>query len=159
MPVILKVGDNNRMISDILKKENVQILDGVSSWQEAIYVSTRNLVEKGYVTNKYPQKIIELTKKYGAYYVLGPDVALVHARPEDGVIHKQLAITLFRRPVKFEGKEDKVRLIIALAAEDSQSHLEVLQQIAEILSDTKKLQSVIKADNADNLYEEFVNAN
>jgi mannitol/fructose-specific phosphotransferase system IIA component (Ntr-type) len=154
----LKVGDDNRMISDILKKENVQILDSVSSWQEAIYVSTKNLVEKGYVTKNYPQKIIELTKKYGAYYVLGPDVALVHARPEDGVIHKQLAITLLKKPVKFDGKEDTVRLIIALAAEDSQSHLKVLKQIAEILSDSKKLQSIIKADDADNLYERFVNA-
>lgn len=144
------------MISDILKKENVQILDSVSSWQEAIYVSTKNLVEQGYVTENYPRKIIELTEKYGAYYVLGPDVALVHARPEDGVIHKQLAITLLRKPIKFEGKEDTVRLIITLAAEDSQSHLKVLQQIAEIISDSKQLQSFLKINDAESLYKKFI---
>ena len=92
----------------------------------------------------------------GAYYVLCPDVALVHARPEDGVIHKQLAITLVKAPITFKGKEDTVRLIITLAAEDSQSHLEVLQQIAEILTDEKRIQSFMKMNDVDSLYYEFV---
>ena len=146
------------MISDILKKENVQVLDSVSNWQEAIYVSTKNLIDQGYITENYPKKIIELTEKYGAYYVLGPDVALVHARPEDGVIHKQLAITLLRKPVKFEGKDYTVRLIITLAAEDSQSHLNVLQQIAEIISDSRRLQSFMDIKDRDSLYENFISA-
>lgn len=145
------------MISDMLKKENVQILDSVSNWQEAIYISTKNLVEQRYITKNYPKTIIELTEKYGAYYVLCPDVALVHARPEDGVIHKQLAITLIKQPVKFKGKEDTVRLIITLAAEDSESHLKVLQHIAEILSDEKRIESIIQIKDVDNLYKEFIN--
>jgi PTS system ascorbate-specific IIA component len=146
------------MISDMLQKKNVQILDSVTDWQEVIYISTKNLVEQGYITENYPKKIIELTEKHGAYYVLCPDVALLHARPEDGVIHKQLSVTLVKEPVKFKGKKDKVRLIITLAAEDSQSHLEVLQQIAEIISDEKRIQSLTEVTDAESLYEEFVSA-
>lgn len=144
------------MISDMLQKKNVEILDSVSDWQEAIYKSTKNLIDQGYITENYPKVIIELTEKYGAYYVLCPDVALVHARPEDGVIHKQLAVTLVKKPVTFMGKEDTVRLIIILAAEDSESHLEALQQIAEIISDEKQVKSLVEMKDADSLYEEFI---
>lgn len=144
------------MISDMLQKKNVQILDSVSDWQEAICISTKNLIEQGYITENYPKTIIELTEKHGAYYVLCPDVALVHARPEDGVIHKQLALTLVKAPITFKGKEDTVRLIITLAAEDSESHLEVLQQIAKILSDEKRIQSLMEMKDVDSLFEEFV---
>lgn len=40
------------MILDMLK-ENVQILDHVDDWKEAITVSLRSLEEQGYVTPDY----------------------------------------------------------------------------------------------------------
>jgi ascorbate PTS system EIIA or EIIAB component len=146
----------NKMISNMLLKENVQILDRVTDWQEVIYLSTINLIEQGYITENYPKKIIELTEKHGAYYVLCPDVALLHARPEDGVIQKQLAVTLVKEPVAFKGKKDKVRLVITMAAEDSQSHLAVLQQLAEIISNEKRLKSLTGKNDPESLYKEFV---
>lgn len=144
------------MISDMLQKKNVQIIDNISSWQEAVYSSTKNLIEQGYITEDYPRKIIELTEKHGAYYVLCPDVALIHARPEDGVIHKQLAVTLLKEPVAFKGKKDLVRLIITLAAEDSNSHIEVLKHLADLLADEKRIQSFLKINDVNKLYEEFI---
>jgi PTS system ascorbate-specific IIA component len=153
--MLLKDGEH-AMISDMLQKKNVQILESVSDWQEAIDISTQALIEQGYITANYPKAIIELTEKYGAYYVLCPDVALIHARPEDGVIHKQLAVTLVKKPVKFKGKEDQVRLLITLAAEDSESHLRVLQHIAEILSDQQRIASFMKIEDTDHLYQKFI---
>ena len=41
------------MILDMLKKENVQILDHVDDWKEAITVSLRSLEEQGYVCLLY----------------------------------------------------------------------------------------------------------
>lgn len=144
------------MISDLLQLKNVQILDSVTDWQEGVYLSTKNLIEQGYITENYPKTIIELTEKHGAYYVLCPEVALLHARPEDGVIHKQVAITLLREPVTFKGKKDHVRLLITIAAEDSQSHLGVLKQIAEMISDENRIKFLIEINDAQSLYEEFV---
>jgi ascorbate PTS system EIIA or EIIAB component len=144
------------MISDMLQKENVQILDCVTDWQEVVYISTKNLIDQGYITGNYPKKIIELTEKHGAYYVLCPDVALLHARPEDGVIRRQLSVTVVKEPVTFKGKSDSVRLIITIAAEDSQSHLGALQKIAEIISNEDRIKSLIGINDAEKLYEEFV---
>jgi ascorbate PTS system EIIA or EIIAB component len=144
------------MILDMLQKENVQILDSVTDWQEVVYISTKNLIEQGYITEKYPEKIIELTEKHGAYYVLCPDVALLHARPEDGVIRRQLSVTLVKEPITFKGKKDTVRLIVTIAAEDSESHLGALQKIAEIISNEERIKSLVGINDAEKLYAEFV---
>ena len=69
------------MILDMLKKENVQILDHVDDWKEAITVSLRSLEEQGYVTQDYAKGIIDITNEMGPYYVLTDDVALIHGRP------------------------------------------------------------------------------
>lgn len=96
------------MILDMLKKENVQILDHVDDWKEAITVSLRSLEEQGYVTPDYAKGIIDITNEMGPYYVLTDDVALIHGRPETGVLKKQLAVTVLRKPIKFseDGKLD-----------------------------------------------------
>ena len=37
------------MIADMLKKENIQIIDSIPDWREAIRVSVQPLVDTGYV--------------------------------------------------------------------------------------------------------------
>ncbi|NBK92653.1 PTS sugar transporter subunit IIA [bacterium 1XD21-13] len=144
------------MITEMLKPENVRIVTEACDWERAIEISTQALVDQGYITEQYPKTIIETTKKHGAYYVLCPDVALAHARPEDGVVKKQLALTLFRHPICFPNKKDTVRLIITLAAEDSNSHLDVLAQLAELLNDDSRIKLCVNMDSTEKLYEEFV---
>ena len=53
------------MILDMLKQENVQILDSVSNWEEAIIVSLQSLVEQGYVTEECGKSIIQITHEMG----------------------------------------------------------------------------------------------
>lgn len=144
------------MITEMLKLENVRIIEEACDWEKAIHISMESLLKQGYITEEYPKTIIETTKKHGAYYVLCPDVALAHSRPEDGVIKKQLALTLFRHPITFPNKKDKVRLIIALAAEDSNSHLDVLAQLAELLNDDSRIQHCVNMNSPEELFQEFV---
>ena len=46
------------MISEMLKRENVIILDRVKDWKQAIYVSLEPLVRGGYVESRYAEEII-----------------------------------------------------------------------------------------------------
>jgi len=141
------------MIKDMLKRENVRLVESVKSWEDAIILSTQSLLDQGYITQQYPDKIIELTKKYGPYYALAPFLALVHARPEDGVIKKQLAVILLHNPVNFKGDTTPIRLLITLAAENSESHLDVLRQLGELLSDENVLKQLLNATSEEMLYD------
>ena len=93
-----------KQIYDMLKLENIKILPGVKDWKEAIYTAVKPLVDGGYCEARYSDEIIKNTEKLGPYYVLCENVALVHGSTEQGVIKRQIAITLLKEPVKF--KED-----------------------------------------------------
>lgn len=144
------------MLIKLLKRENVKIFDSVSDWEEAIFLATKGLIEQGFVTSDYPQKIIELTKEYGAYYILAPNIALIHARPEDGVIDNQIAITLLRKPVFFDGNGRSAKLLITLAAKNSKDHLEALKSIGELIMDKKRVIHVLNSRNEKVLFNEFI---
>lgn len=143
-------------VTEFLKKENVRIVDAVSDWREAIKICTDPLIEQGYITENYPKRIIELTEEHGAYYIVAKDLALVHARPEDGVLKQQLAVTVIRKPVIFDNKEhDPVRLFVTLCAADSNSHLDMLRELAEIMMDEARVEKCIRIETPEALYEEI----
>ena len=141
------------MISEMLRRENVRILDRVEDWQQAIHVSLEPLICGGYVERRYADEIIRSTEEIGPYYVLTEDIALIHGRPEQGVIRKQLAVTVVREPVRFSEDCFPVRLLIALAATDANSHLDVMQVLASIFLDESKIRELVEAESAEEIYE------
>lgn len=141
------------MILNMLKMENVQIIDSVENWQEAIHVSLKPLLEQGYVTEEYGNNIIKITNNMGPYYIITDNVALIHARPEDGVLKKQLAVTILRTPVKFSEESSPVQLLVALAATDSESHIDVMRVLAGIFMSEKAIRDIIESKTEKQVYE------
>lgn len=145
------------MLENYLQKNNVIIIESVDSWEKSVYLATENLLEQGYITTEYPKAIIELANKYGPYFVIAPEVALLHARPESGVIENQIAITLLQKAVYFDEKKKRpVKLLITLAAKNSKDHLTALKRISEILMDESKMDRILSIEKADELFAEFI---
>ena len=142
-------------IEGMLKRENVRIVESVGSWEDAIRVGVTPLVEDGSVEPRYIDGIIENTYTMGPYYVLCPDLALLHARPEQGVIKQQLALTLLRKPVRFKPEGPDVRVLVTLAAEDANSHIGVMQQLAMFFGDPENIIRLAEAKTEDEAYRLF----
>ena len=136
-------------MNEILKLENVRILDSVKDWIEAINVAVQPLVEQGYCESRYITGIIENTKKFGPYYVLCENLALIHASSEQGVI---------KNPIKFKPDGYNVRILLVLAAEDSESHIEAIQAISNIFSDKKRVQKILDAKSTEEIFNVFINS-
>ena len=113
------------------------------------------LERNGYVEPRYKEEIIANLERLGPYIVIAENIALPHARPEQGAIKTQLGVTLFREPVQFEGKETSARLFVTLAAQDSNSHLEALITISELLDQPEKVAQILSAKDAETLYSYF----
>ena len=138
-----------------LQKENVQILEHSADWKEAIRSSV-GLLEKGnYVTRSYKEAVIDNVTNLGPYICIAPHVAMPHARPEQGALATQIAITLFREEVVFTREDARANLFIALSAADSDSHLELLAKISELLQDEQTANNILQARDADALYHYF----
>jgi PTS system ascorbate-specific IIA component len=143
------------LIKDILKPENVQIIDSVKNWEDAVYRGTDALIRQGSITADYPKAIIKNVNEHGAYFVLCPYVALLHATTSDGVLETQLALTLVNKPFYFEGKDEPVRLMITLAAADSKTHIGAMQQIGSMLMEPETIDEIMAITDADHLYQKF----
>ena len=102
---------------NLLKAENVQILDHAADWKEAIIQSVLPLEKGGFVTEEYKQAVVANVEEFGPYICIAPHVAMPHARPEQGALQTQVAVTLFREEVSFEREDARANLFIALAAE------------------------------------------
>lgn len=132
-------------MESMLSLDNIRIYDHAENWVDAITKAVMPLVEHGFVEHRYIQGIIDNTNQYGPYYVLAPEIALPHARPEQGVLKKQLGVTLLRHPVKFSADGYDVRLLITLAAADNQGHLEALKALSEIMMDEDRIRQILDA--------------
>lgn len=139
----------------LLKQENVQICERADDWRDAIRISVQPLEQGGYVESCYKDGIIENVEKLGPYIVIADDIALPHARPEQGVRETQISITLFRQGVQFEGRDTTARLFVTLAAKDNNQHLEALSQISELLSDEDVIDQILASPDRQTLYHYF----
>ena len=140
---------------DLLKKENVQIVESVTDWKDAIRISVQPLEQHGYVESRYKEEIISNVESMGPYIVLAPYIALPHARPEQGVKESQIAVTLLQNEVRFAGDEKPVKLLIALAASDNNRHLDALMNISEILQNEDTVQKILNSKDKEELYSYF----
>ncbi|MDP2814001.1 MAG: PTS sugar transporter subunit IIA [Erysipelotrichaceae bacterium] len=139
----------------MIQQKNIRIIDEVADWKEAISQAVLPLIENGYVETRYVDSIIENTEKFGPYYVIAPNIALPHARPEQGVLKKQLGILLLRHPIKFSQDGFDVRLLITLAASDSESHLQTLSKLSDILGDDDRIGKILGASSVEEIYRLF----
>ena len=107
-----------------------QFREQCCSWQEAVTLACQPLEELGAITSVYAQAIIRETEQLGPWYILSPEFALPHARPEEGVISSEthLSLLCLKEAVPFPGHPD-VRLIIVLAAASSTRHIEMIQKL------------------------------
>lgn len=129
-------------MKDMVKLQNIQIKDSVDTWEDAVRVSLKPLVDGGYAEPRYAENVIADIKNVGPYVVLTDDIALIHARPEEGAIKTQMGLTLLRNPVHFEGSDSDVTLLFALAAQDSTSHVDAIRVLASFCMDESKVEQL-----------------
>lgn len=140
----------------VLSKDLITFADGFSSWEEAIRVSSKGLVEGGYIEPSYVDAMIESVQTYGPYIVIAPNIAMPHARPEAGSNKVGFAVMLTKTPVAFSDEpEHQARLFVTLSCVSADTHLKMIQALVEILGDDDKVNTILNATNSDELLSIF----
>lgn len=129
---------------------NIKVVDNVKDWKDAIKLSAQLLLDSKSIENRYIDKMIENVEKLGFYIVLDEFVAMPHSRPEDGVLKTDISFLKVNNAVDFG--DNKIKLIFTLAAKDSNSHIEVIQQLLEILQNEDIKNQLLNANNLENIY-------
>lgn len=138
------------MLEKILEG-NIQIMDSVADWKESVRIAGKSLLEKNIITENYIKAMIESIEKLGFYVILRENLAMPHARPEEGTLGTGVSLLKLNEPVHYG--ESKVQLIFVLATKDANSHLETLMQLMELFQDDESIEKLIKAQNYDEILE------
>lgn len=138
------------MLEKILEG-NIQIMDSVADWKESIRIAGKSLLEKNIITENYIKAMIESIEKIGFYVILRENLAMPHARPEEGTLGTGVSLLKLNEPVYYG--ESKVQLVFVLATKDANSHLETLMQLMELFQDDEGIEKLIKAQNYDEILE------
>ena len=134
------------MLNKLLTKQTIQIVHKVTDWKAAIRLASTPLVENGSVNTSYVEAMIDNVVELGPYIVIAPQIALPHARPEQGVNLVGMSMLCLDESVSFsDKKEHDVRLLVVLAAVDNESHLQALMQLSELLSEPKAEELIMNA--------------
>ncbi len=134
------------MITTWLPAENIQIVDSVSDWKQAIRLSAQPLLAKETMTEAYIDAIFNSHQELGPYYVLAPGLAMPHARPEQGAIKNGLSLLHIKQGVSFDAEEnDPVYVVIMLCALSGDEHINMITALADIFSDDERLSALLKA--------------
>lgn len=119
----------------LIDNNSIKLQAQASNWREAIKIGTDLLIASGAIQPSYHDAIISSVEELGPYICIAPNLALPHARPENGVLRTAFALVTLEEPIYFEGEEEPVDVLITLAGSSSDEHMEGLMEVTQVLDD------------------------
>lgn len=139
-------------LNDLLIKDAIQAKVNASDRDDVIHRSGQLLVNAGVVEERYAAAMKHVMDEFGPYCVIAPGIALLHARPEDGVIQACLSLITLEPPIEFgHSTNDPVDIAFALGATDKESHIEALAELAGFLSQDSFLKVIRSCETTQDL--------
>ncbi|SFC93767.1 transcriptional antiterminator, BglG family [Bacillus sp. OV322] len=134
------------VLEELLTSQTIQLKASVSDWKEGIKAASQPLVDLGTIEERYVYSMISSIEENGPYVIITPGVAIPHSRPEAGVRSLSMSLLKLDEAVDFApGKP--VRLIIVLAAADSESHLRALVQLTQLLGEPSNIEDILQSSD------------
>lgn len=127
----------------------IQVVESAENWEKAIETTAQPLIKNGKIKYGYIENIIKNIKELGPYIILLPGVAMPHARPDENVIESSLSLLKINKGVSFSENTEDVKLMFVLAAKDSNSHIDIIEQLTELLGDDEKIERLMNAETVE----------
>lgn len=133
-------------------ENSIFIKESVSDRSLAIKIAGELLVNSGRVQPEYVNSMLEAVEKFGPYIVIAPGIALAHGKPSDAVLATGLSLLVLNQPIAFEhSQNDPVSLVFGLAATDHESHIDLMAELANYLSDQELVNSLGTCTESDQI--------
>ncbi|RDW20611.1 PTS sugar transporter subunit IIA [Oceanobacillus chungangensis] len=145
------------MAKEILTVNNIQLNVSLSSKEEAIRYTGGILVDNGYVEANYVEKMLEREELTSTF--MGNNVAIPHGTEDakSQVLETGLSVVTVPSGVDF-GDGNIVKILIGIAGKGD-DHLEVLSNIAIVLSEEENIQKIVDATTKEEVIRIFEEVN
>lgn len=147
-----------RLVS-ALEQDAIRVGAVALDWQHSIEMAGELLLASGRTSPGYAEAMITAIEELGPYVVIAPGLALAHAKPSELVFETGLSLLTLAEPIEFgHGSNDPVNLVFALAAIDHDSHLGLLAELSEFLTETSNVNFLLNARSADEILDHLKSA-
>ncbi|WP_318508108.1 PTS sugar transporter subunit IIA [Photobacterium leiognathi] len=141
----------------LIENNSIALQASATTWEQAIKIGTDMLIASGAIQPSYHDAIIQSVKTLGPYIVIAPQLALPHARPENGVNRTAFALVTLQQPIVFDDEDEPVDVLITLAGSSSDEHMEGLLEVTQIIDDEESdtgvdLDKLRRCRSADDVY-------
>ncbi|KEO84127.1 PTS sugar transporter subunit IIA [Tumebacillus flagellatus] len=140
-------------MTNILSADKVKLGVNASNKEEAIRIAGQLLVDAGHVDAAYIEKMLEREAALSTF--MGNGIAIPHGTNESKALVKSTGLSIVQIPngVDF-GDGNVANLLIGIAAAGNE-HVEILTNIAMIISEDENVEQILKAQSADEIIEIF----
>ncbi|MFD1039791.1 BglG family transcription antiterminator [Virgibacillus byunsanensis] len=148
-PLAIENEKNKPSLMELLPDKRIIFENSVSTWEEAIKKASEPLLKQGFIQGTYIEKMIQSINEHGPYVVISEQIALPHAKPDDGVMMTGMSMLYLEEPIDVMGKS--ARIFIVLAPSDNERHLKALAQLTKLFSDKSYKEKVLQANNKEQI--------
>ncbi|AOT72098.1 BglG family transcription antiterminator [Geosporobacter ferrireducens] len=143
-------------LSQLLPKDSIELqLDTPKTIKEMIQLGTAPLKKRGIIGIEYEDKLIQMIEKPNHHFVITPGVVFPHASNETGVWGTGFSLMTFNQSVMLKEVGVPIWLMITLAAEDHEKHIDALGLLIDALNDESFLNLLKNAHYAGEIYDWF----
>ena len=140
------------LLADAFGEGSIFIKGSVDNRSEAIQLAGELLVASGKAKKSYVDSMLEAVEKFGPYIVIAPGIALAHGKPSDDVLETGLSLLVLESAIEFQhSQNDPVQLIFGLAATNHESHIELMSELAQFLSDQDRVNSLLTCSDSEQI--------
>jgi len=141
-------------LTKLLTPFTVRLAVPVKNWEEAFQLAGDLLIADGSIDSSYVEESMKAARDMGPYFVVRPGVALAHARPGPHVHRVCLSLISLVPPVVFGHPDnDPVSLLFMFGSINDNAHIDLLSELALLLSNESLIQSMREARNYEELQE------
>jgi transcriptional antiterminator/mannitol/fructose-specific phosphotransferase system IIA component (Ntr-type) len=141
----------NPNLYELITPSMITLRHSVNSWEEAIELASQPLLKRNRITKHYIEAMIQRCH-YDPYIVIGPNTAIPHAAPDEGVNEISMSLLRLRRGVTF-ATDYSIQLVIIIAALDKDRHLRALTQLMRLVRNDQDRQQMINAKSVYEIHE------
>ncbi len=126
--------NNDKGLECFLTGENIILDIKAGDWRESIRMTSKHLLEKGYINEDYIEEMIANIETYGPYVVIGDGFALPHGDISKNVRKTSLCLARLENPINFGSAEyDPIKFVCVLAVDENKDHLKALFHLINLL--------------------------
>ncbi|MFG6147361.1 BglG family transcription antiterminator [Halobacillus sp. B23F22_1] len=138
-------------LNELISPRHITVKHSSASWEQAVEEAARPLLETGQICREYVEAMVSNTDR-DPYIMIGPNMAIPHAAPEEGVNEVGMSLLRLRKGVAFND-DYTVNLIVVIAAVDKQQHIHALMQLMKLAGSKKDRDRMIEANSVHEIHD------